>query len=178
LAIPVWLGLATIDQVFPFQRSTSVLFFASTYEPTAVQVVLVAHDTPANPLELAPAGLRRAAIDQVVPFHRSINTRLFVPTWYEPTAKHNPAVAHAAADIPPRGGPPRWRAGVGGTGAGTRAQLDPFECPTKGSKSSSKSMNVPAVMQPALDGHATPPSPPFADNCGLGLGTSDHAGDT
>jgi hypothetical protein len=42
---PIGFGLATTDQLTPFQRSTSV-WFDEPVKPTAKQLVVLTHDTP------------------------------------------------------------------------------------------------------------------------------------
>ena len=66
------LGLATTDHLLPFHDSTSVrdALEWSPYEPTATQVPVEAHDTPASSLCPVP-GLGLGLIDQVRPFHDS-----------------------------------------------------------------------------------------------------------
>ena len=66
-------GLPTIDQVAPSQRSVSVFVPepGATYVPTAKQVVALSHDTPASVVRLDPPGCGAGTIDQLVPFHCS-----------------------------------------------------------------------------------------------------------
>ena len=68
-------GLATIDQLVPFQRSMSVLVADDAVEelPTAKQFVVVGHDTSASALPIAPEALGLATIDHFAPFQYSIS---------------------------------------------------------------------------------------------------------
>ena len=78
----------TIDQLVPFQRSANVLWPLFEKVPTAMQLVLDAHETPRRTVEVAPAGLGLVTIDHVVPFQRSTNdlgTKLL--SSYVPTTK-------------------------------------------------------------------------------------------
>jgi glycine/D-amino acid oxidase-like deaminating enzyme len=64
----------------------------SSQDPTAVQAVAAAHDTPWKPLRTAPAGSGTGCTDHEVPFHRSASGTLppevLSPT---PTARQLPA---------------------------------------------------------------------------------------
>jgi hypothetical protein len=66
------MGLSTIDQRLPFQRSTSASSPAEPEDvPTAKQLVAVGHDTLARLPERPPRGLGLSTIVQRVPSHRS-----------------------------------------------------------------------------------------------------------
>jgi hypothetical protein len=82
MAMPVGLGLVTMDQVLPFHCSTSVFPSdeESAYLPTAKQLVVVRHDTPFSTLSVAPTGLGLGTTDQRVPFQRSISVFAAVPS--------------------------------------------------------------------------------------------------
>src|SRR5262245_59464746 len=62
---PVGLGLATMAQLVPFQRSTNV----PDDSPTAKQLVVFEHEMPCK--SPPPLGVGLATIDQLVPFQRS-----------------------------------------------------------------------------------------------------------
>ena len=95
---PLGLGVATIDQVVPFQRSANVFPVEPTKEsPTALQLVGLGHETPFSPLNVAPLGLGLATIDQAVPFQRSVNVLLVKPAEDEPTAKQLVGLGHDTA---------------------------------------------------------------------------------
>ena len=110
---PVGLGLGTMDQLDPFQRSMSV---AENVLPTAKQLFADVHETPARPAPTSPAGCGLGTIDHVEPFHRSMNESVNVP----PTAKQFVADAHDTAETEPLGGPGGLALGViDHTGRGT-----------------------------------------------------------
>ena len=94
---PEGVGLVTIDQLVPFQRSITVTVFAAVVaDPTAKQFVVLVHATPLKTVPVAAAGFGLATTDQLVPFHRSTSddSRAVVET-KEPTAKHSVVVGHA-----------------------------------------------------------------------------------
>src|SRR5439155_7564474 len=65
---PLGLGLVTIDQLVPFQRSTNVLFAELVeYSPTASQLVVLGHDTPVRTGPVAPVAVGRATTEQLDP---------------------------------------------------------------------------------------------------------------
>jgi hypothetical protein len=64
---PPGFGLVIIDQLDPFQRSTSV----PRPEPTAKQLVALRHVTPVSSVCATFAGFGLATIDHFVPFQRS-----------------------------------------------------------------------------------------------------------
>ncbi len=66
---PDRLGLASIDQVLPFQRATIVWFAC---EPTATQFCGALHDTPKNWFGPPPLGVGDETTDHDEPFHFSI----------------------------------------------------------------------------------------------------------
>ncbi len=69
---PLGVGLATIDQAEPFQRSMSTCeaeLFADV--PTATQLDAVAQEMPAKCATTSWAGTGMSTIDQLVPFQRS-----------------------------------------------------------------------------------------------------------
>ena len=82
----------TIDHVVPFQCSTNVVPVENvSYEsPTALQLVVLAHDTPLRSSLNEPLGLGLVMIDQLVPFQCSTNVCAMlcgiVLSWYLPTA--------------------------------------------------------------------------------------------
>jgi hypothetical protein len=89
------LGLATTDQLVPFQRSTKVLspFVLSVCVPTAKQLVVLRHFTAVRELS-NPGNVGPGTVDQLVPFQRSIRVLREVATEY-PTAKQLVVLAHA-----------------------------------------------------------------------------------
>jgi hypothetical protein len=82
---PAGLALRWIDHFLPFQRSTSprlehgALLCGSEQpgpvcqDPTAVHALPTVHETPLNPVKIAPAGLGVGSIDHFVPFQRWTN---------------------------------------------------------------------------------------------------------
>jgi len=93
------LGVATIDHVWPFHRSTRLVFAVAPvliWNPTAKQLLALVHETPNSVAYRAPAGLGLATIDHALPFHRSTNV-LPVPIAApsdSPTAKQVLAFTH------------------------------------------------------------------------------------
>ena len=70
------LGLGTIAQLTPFQRSTNVFATVKSLSPaypTAVQLVVVGHDTRLRKLVGSAVGLGLGTIAQLTPFQRSTN---------------------------------------------------------------------------------------------------------
>ena len=57
-ALPAGLGAGSTAHRRPSHRSASASYRPAvvTYQPTAVQAVAEAHDTPDKPLQMAPAG--------------------------------------------------------------------------------------------------------------------------
>src|SRR3954447_16228911 len=86
---PTGFGLGTTDQLVPFQRSIKLFVVVLVeYEPTAKQLVVLAHDTPFRVATMlagstAGAGMR----DHAVPFQRSRSGLVLVPSKESPTAK-------------------------------------------------------------------------------------------
>jgi hypothetical protein len=87
-------GLAMIDHLLPFQRSTKVLPPEVVPEvPTAKQTFALGHDTPPSELVLAPVRFGLGSTAQPLPLHRSINV-----LWPEaPTATQSCEVRHVTA---------------------------------------------------------------------------------
>ncbi len=75
LVAPTRLGVGWIDQLVPFQRSANVSSrpVRLVKNPTAVQDLGDAHETPRKLLLVAPAGFGVDGIDQLVPFECSTN---------------------------------------------------------------------------------------------------------
>jgi len=93
LVAPAGLGTVTIDHAVPFQRSANgVAEKGPSIEPTAMQLVAVAHATLRNP---EPFWLVVAWIDQLVPFQCSMNAVLVPPFWFSPVAKQFVSLGHA-----------------------------------------------------------------------------------
>jgi hypothetical protein len=69
---PPGFGLVMIDQLDPFQRSTSV----PRPDPTAKQLVALRQVTPVSSVCSTFAGFGLATIDHFVPFHRSKRVRV------------------------------------------------------------------------------------------------------
>ena len=87
------------DHVAPSHRSTSVCVKApTTDEPTARQLVAVAHETADNSLVVAPGIVGSAATDQVEPFHCSTNFCGVSKSVTEPTAKQLVLAGHEMLD--------------------------------------------------------------------------------
>src|SRR5215472_7005097 len=127
--------------------------------PTASQAVAAVHDTPDNPLPVAPAGLGVAWSFHAVPFHPSAS----VPEGEPPTAWQASEARH---DTPPRLVnllPP-------GLGVGWSFHAVPFH----------PSANVPELVAPTASQalaavHDTPDRTLFVAPAGLGAGCSFHA---
>ena len=106
-AEPLGFGLLTIAQLVPFQCSTNVLPpVPLSHSPTAKQLVVLGHATPANRLSIAPLGLGMATTDHAVPFQCSTNARAKnASAAADPTAKQLVALGHATLRKRPSGGP-------------------------------------------------------------------------
>jgi hypothetical protein len=93
---PTGLGVRWIAQLVPFHRSARVIVpTRSVRNPTAVQNVLVVHDTPASPLLLAAVALGVRWIDQLMPCDRCASvTSTSVRLVKNPTAVHDISEAH------------------------------------------------------------------------------------
>jgi hypothetical protein len=66
------LGVVSIDQVVPFQRSAKVVVVEPLRDqPTAVQAEVEVQETPEKPAVDAPWGFGAVTVDQVEPFQRS-----------------------------------------------------------------------------------------------------------
>ena len=92
-APPGALGLGTIDQDVPFQRSINVFVAALVWKlPTAKQVVALTHDMADRALSDDPDN--GGAIDQVLPFHVSANDSSPMPASTLPTVRQLLALAH------------------------------------------------------------------------------------
>jgi hypothetical protein len=103
--LPAGLGLGTIDQFVPFQRSTSVRGVMPLFaNPTAKQLVVLVHATPKRSLFAAPAGFGLATIDHAEPFQCSMSV-LAGPRPATPTAKQLVALGHATENRPGDGDP-------------------------------------------------------------------------
>jgi len=147
-------GEGATDQLVPFHDSTSVLTTSPlrSKEPTAVQAVADAHDTPSRSAAMPGVGV--GTIDQLVPFHDS--TIVFsLPV--RPTAVQADADRH---DTPPR---------TPGPGLGTTDQLVPSHDST-----SVPEPWKPTAVQADADTHDTPSSWFATDGPMLGLGTTDQ----
>lgn len=71
---PLTLALGTTDQLVPFQCSANVSPTEPfRYSPTALQLVVLGHDTPDRTESVVPAGLGLVTIDQLVPSQCSTN---------------------------------------------------------------------------------------------------------
>jgi hypothetical protein len=159
----VGLGLPTIDQLVPFQRSTNVCI-AEVVEkkPTAKQLDVLGHDTPSRAEPVAPPGFGLATIDQLVPSQRSTN--VFWPgPLAAPTAKQLVVLAHDTPFSSDSFSPV-------GFGLATTDQLVPFQWST------SVARPPPTAKQLVVLGHDMLPKEPFGGPNGFGLATTDHAG--
>jgi hypothetical protein len=118
---PVELGLVTIDQLVPFQCSTSVLSADVVEElPTAKQLVVLAHATPYRMTAFVPVGLGLVTIDQLVPFQCSTNVLVPEPLDEKPTAKQLVVLGHETPYKTTKFAPVGW-------GLATIDQLVPFQ---------------------------------------------------
>ena len=145
-------GLVTIDQVVPFQCSTNVLLVAPGWSkvwPTALQFVVLGHDTLSRPLEVTPLGLGLATIDQLVPFHRSTKVAPADPSGEEPpTASQFVVLTH---DTPLRS---VSREPVG-SGLVTTDHVVPFQCSANACALESMLTSYPTALQIVVLGHDT-----------------------
>jgi hypothetical protein len=148
-AAPLGVGLATIDQVVPFQRSMSTCgaeLFADL--PTAMQLDTVEHEMPARFAETAPAGIGMLTIDQLVPFHRSTSGRCAQHVaGAEPTAKQLVVLAQETAESE--------LSDVDGFRLVEVLQLVPFQRSMMACACSEVVDAVPTAKQPAVVAHET-----------------------
>jgi hypothetical protein len=158
---PPRLGLATIDQTVPFQRSINV---AASACPTAKQSVTLVHATPENAELVAPDGLGLATIDQTVPFQRSINVA--EPAW--PTAKHKVTLGHST--------PARTLLALTLDGVSTRDHVLPFHDSIKVLLSPEGLTKSPAATQLVALVQSTAERCAIGGPSGFGLGEIVHAG--
>ena len=107
---PAGFGVRWIDQLLPFHRSASVASPPPRFvnDPTAVQDLGDAHDTPSRLLLVAPAGFGVRWIDQLLPFHRSASVTSPPARLVEnPTAVQELGDGHdtpsSLLDMPPAG---------------------------------------------------------------------------
>ena len=105
IVAPAGFGLVTTDQVVPSQRCTEVLLRpgAVIVLPTAMQLVVLVHDTPSNVANDALIGLGLGVVDHVTPFHcsanvcRLLNDRSNAELVARPTAMQFPSALHETA---------------------------------------------------------------------------------
>jgi hypothetical protein len=97
LATPPTMGVPWIDQLLPFQASTSAAPpLASWYVPTDRHNVTVGQDTPINTGSMAPFGTGTVCTLHAVPSHRSANGMLVSGVAPKlPTAVHASPEEHA-----------------------------------------------------------------------------------
>ena len=114
-------GTVWAVQVVPFQlAAVGAYVLAPVASPTAMQKVVLGHDTPARPLSVKPARLGLGTMVHTDPFHCSIS----VVAATKPTATHSVAVAQLTAEKPPS----PVMAGVV-----TNVQAEPVHCSMSGS---------------------------------------------
>ena len=143
--------------MFQGYRSASVMVMPVRLvkNPTAVQDLREAHDTPSSWLLIASAGLGVRWIDQLVPFQRSAS----VAPALDPSAVHAILDAHdTPTSAPPIGFGVRWI-----------AQLLPFHRSANVAKVPARSVKNPTAAQDLSDGHDTPLSPLLRAPPGLGV---------
>ena len=123
--------------------------------PTAVQDLGEAHDTPSSWLLVASAGLGIGWIAQLVPFHRSV----IVAPALDPRAVHAIVDAHDTPTSAPS------------VGLGVRwiAQRVPFHRSANVANVPARSVKNPTAVQDLSDGHDTPLSPAVLARPGLGV---------
>jgi hypothetical protein len=93
---PLTLGLGAIDQVDPFQCSTSVMSFVPEFvKPTASQLVALRHAMSWSSESVAPLGFGMLAMLQVLPFQCSTNVVRNDPEISVPAAKQFVGLTHA-----------------------------------------------------------------------------------
>jgi hypothetical protein len=147
LVAPVGLGVGSVVQMLPFQRSTNVrrLSPASLEFPTAMQSVAEVHATLARLLVRAPLGLGVGWIVHVMPFQCSASV---VPS-LDPTAVHAVTEVHET---------PLRLLLVAPLGAGVRwvVQLLPSQVSDEVSVSWLASVELPTSMHEVADVHARP----------------------
>ena len=101
---PASFGLATTDQLVPFQASVNVLFSACDKDPpTAKQLVAAEHETACKPDAAVSVPFGLVTIDQLVPFQLSTNVLLAELLPETPTATQLVAAEH---DTPSSSDPP------------------------------------------------------------------------
>jgi len=163
---PLGLGLVTIAQVVPFQRSTNVFSTEFDLSPTAKQLVVSTHDTASSSALVEPSvGFGLPTIDHLVPFQRSTNVLLPEVVEKKPTAKQLDVLGHVTPSRAESVAPV-------GFGLATIDQLVPFQC----------SANVlwpgplaaPTAKQLVVLGHDTPFSSDSFSPVGFGLAITDQ----
>jgi hypothetical protein len=155
---PLGRGTFTIDHVVPFQCSTNLEGTPFVVdEPTAKQLVVVAHDTPFKKLSEAPAAFGLATIDHFVPSQRSVSVRLPALVRLTPTAKQLVGSGHAT--------PTSWLCELPAGGASS-TQLEPFHSSVI---AWAVVTSVPTAKQCALPGQVTASSVLPASARGFGL---------
>jgi hypothetical protein len=159
-----------------------------------VQAVGEAHDTPLNPLVVAPTGSGVGSVDQAWPSQASASV---VPVTRIPTAMHAVGAAHETPACSPNP--------FSGTGVGSIDHVAPSQCPTRDgptavqalteghemevasrgsgvawtvqlvpSQRSTVEPGVPIAVQALAEAQDTPVRPsPYVDS-GLGVGCIDH----
>jgi hypothetical protein len=130
--------------------------------PTALQVLVEEHDTPARALVVAPAGLGVEGIVQLVPFQLSASgTSVLELSPESPTAVQALTEGHDTASS-------GLYATSLGLGVDWIAQLVPFQL--SASVVSTEAVKLsPTAVQTLLDGHDTPSSSLVAAPAGLGV---------
>jgi hypothetical protein len=163
---PAGVGLATIDQLDPFHRSTSVFVPVEEAKvPTAKQSVELTQSTPARYARVDPAGMGAGTIDQLDPFHRCVRI-LVEPASYVPVAMQLVALVHETLNKPLDVAP-------AGTGLATTVQVVPFHRSTNvfsvvPLSTEPTAKQLVALTQETLCRAAVVPG-------GVGLDTIDHA---
>ena len=161
------LGLATIDQATPFQRSTSVLELVAgepKYVPTAKQLVALVHETLSSRLLPVLVLLGLATIDHAVPFQRWMRVLIW-PSSKLPTAKQFVALVHDTLLN-------RLEPVLDLLGLGTIDHVEPFQRSTR--VLDRESPDVPTAKHVVALGHDTPARTLCAEPAGFGLGTVDQ----
>jgi hypothetical protein len=152
------LGLGTIAQLVPFHRSTSV---PDAEDPTAMQWVVLVHDTLFKAMYVSPVGLGLGTTAQLVPFHRSTS----VPDTDTPTAKQLVVLVHETLLRAPvrwglgtvkNGGPPPC--GAGADAEAVRGTATPVATSNTTATNRNLTRARPRTVAPSAHTRTTPPS--------------------
>jgi|GEM_PF-6096979 len=95
---PVGIGTACIAQAVPFRFSAIAVFTPPiNAKPTAVQALVLMHETPRRAVSVAPTGFALVSIVQDAPFHTSIKETVPLDVLNFPTAVHDVVLGHVTS---------------------------------------------------------------------------------